>query len=338
MKKLLFRLVVAGNILLFFGCGPSNQFRQTYTSALSIGDLIEVDVDTKALTYSYKVIEGDWKDKTGAGTLKPLNAFKNHAFETDLKTIGIAIKDEVVIGAVGKNFYVGVPKLSGPIPLANVAGIYNFVAYSPTGFLNKSNDKSSYGTIWIKADKTWDLFVKKDASKSGEKADFSGILSDNGTGTLRLMDESGNKIANVMIRQEANNKHFAVVDLVAPGLKGIAFGAFQSKFDSADAQGDYDILTTNEMNKSIKGSLNQSKLSVTEDGKTMEFTVNYDAPWTGLIAGKFFPTGKTSGGYVDVFGIQSTRSKSVYGVLQYFDSAGEAAGDTINEAFIGFKE
>lgn len=340
MKKILFFLPLF--LVQLIGCNTNHadnrdKFSQTYISAVSRGDLMEVAVDTDKLTYKYQILDGDLKgtqDEKAEGTLTPQPEIAKGFYKTDKGITAIAIKDEVVIGAVGDEFYIGVPKNTQPVSLEKVSGHYNYVSFHPGGVGGNISDKTSFGTLLLNNDKTWVILHEKNLAKdTASHPTFKGVLKDMGNGALELL-MNGTKIAHLMIRYEKSGEHFAIVDLVHQSLKGIAFADRQMPVVKEGMDGSYNVILTEQL-APTKGTLKGSELSVQEGSTELTYTISYDAPWQGMISGKSALIKNDL--YFDFFAIASKRSKAVYGVLQLMNSSGPIKGDG-TQAFIALKE
>jgi|GEM_PF-4009250 len=299
-----------------------DKFTQTYISALSIGDLLEVEIDTASLTYKYKVLDGDWKGtpfETGSGTLIPTPDINHSSYVTDKGYTSVAIKDEVALGVVPGvdghlDFFVGVPQRKQVFSIKDIAGVYNYVSYSPRGIFNPELghkvpwDKISFGTLLLDERETWAVLHRGDLKTSNAKPTIKGSFIDLGNGVIELMGEDGNKFAHVMVRYEPAGDHFAVIDLVHNNFKGIAFGGRQLSIANTDVEGNSFALLT-DADKTFKCLTQGNRVTIVND--SINYDLTFNAPWPGMLQGQV-PT--QYGDYYQFFGIASKRSGSIYGV------------------------
>ncbi|HXW52851.1 MAG TPA: hypothetical protein VEL47_01970 [Myxococcota bacterium] len=342
MTKLVPRIIIL--LLPLFvlqGCNDNrDKFTETYISALSRGDLLEATVDTDKLTYSYKVLDGDYKGTAlgeGRGTLKPYPDVSRNAYQTkinDQVTTVVALQGEVIIGHIGNEFYVGVPERKQPINVADIAGLYNYVSYSPNGTLDEGLgfkipwEKTSFGILRLNDDNTWAVLHKGDLKTSSKKPTLEGSFTDMGNGAL-LLERNGGKFAHVMVRYDNSGDHFAVVDLVDPDFKGIAFANFQSPVSSDNIQGPYTALLTHET-KAPKCLAQDGYMSV--NGDATKYSMKFNTPWPGFVRADAPALG---GNRYEVFGIISRQSGSIYGIHLERQPHGAAANQ---QGFIALKD
>ena len=295
---------------------------QTFNAGLSIGDFLEAKIDTKNLSYSYEVKEGDFKglaEGKGSGTLKLLPQFGGYAYQTSQGTLAVVVKDEVIIGAVGTNFYVGVPTLGTAFKNSDVAGVYSYVNFAPKGIAGDPSDRAGYGTVQLKEDGSFDIAIKKNLGGSPpEAADISGTYKNLGNGVVEAFDSSNKKIANLLLKLVPSGRHFMVVDLIDAAVKGIGFAQKQGDVASLSLDGSYNAIVTG-FDKEVEGKVSGGKLQIIQEGIPVTIDVTYNDPWPGIVKGVAkAPIPLEPKGKLEFFGIYSESSNTLYSVIEYF--------------------
>lgn len=316
-------------LALSFGCKQEG-FTQKFNAGLSRGDLLEVDIDTNAMTYSFVVTEGDLKGKPegkGSGKLVREASLGQNAYLTDSNppAFVLAIENKVAVGVVGRDFYVGVPKKDEKIGLSEVAGIYNFVSYLPNGIPGQREKTTLEGTVEILADGKGKVVFQADIAHATQANSHAIKLVPQSEGIFSILsdDTKETKLANFLPRLDSQNNIFAVIDFADPKvLKGIGFAQKQRILEENSLNGSYLAYETGspEVTRGqVQGAnliLNNSLLK----NATATVTLNY--PWAGVVHGKL-------GNVFDFFGIYS--GSELYSILV-------KKGQSRPQAFIAIKE
>lgn len=296
----------------FFG----KRFKQAFHAGISVGGLAEVQVDTTALTYSYKVAEGKLAGKTHSGTLRSLERVGGDLYATEDGRGLLTIKDELVFGSMdkrfyAKHFYAGVPALQGSLASEDVEGVYNFLYFSPG---SASSAGVNYGSIQLAKDPisqatTFRLARRKQVTKATDSEVHTGTYKDLGTGIVELWD-GGEKIANVLLRQRKNGQTFAVIDF-SQGISEAGLGFAQKQQAApvvADLSGFYNVLSP--------GATGSGSFHIVGDVWTLytalTFKMTQNLPWNGLMTGKF----QSDEGEIFLSAIYSAESRTIYGLIE----------------------
>ncbi len=295
----------------FFG----KRFKQAFHAGVSLGDLAEVQVDTTALTYGYKVGEGKLAGKTHSGTLRSLPEFGGDLYATEDGGGLLTIKDELVFGGLDEHFYVGVPALQGALASHDVEGIYSFLYFSPD---RASSDGVDYGSVELTRDPistatTFRIARGKHVTQATASELHTGTYKDLGTGIVELWD-GGHKFANVLLRPRKNGQTFAVVDFSqgTPNA-GIGFAQKQQALPViADLTGSYNVLVPGEEHSGAGQIVGDSWTLYNKEGHSVTFKVTQNLPWNGLMTGKL----QIDGRELFLSAIYSEESRTIYGLIE----------------------
>lgn len=325
MKAIYFFVLVALPCL-FMACGQNDGFSQKFNAGLSRGDLLQVGIDTKALTYSYEVVEGDLKNAPegkASGKLIKKAGLGKGAFETDNGAFVIAIENKVIIGAMGPDFYVGIPQMNTDIKMATIAGDYNFVSYLPHGAMGNWRLTTLQGTLQISpTGKGKVVFNEKISAANAQNSLSINVVRKNSNHFVIESDDGTHReLANFLPRIDGKDI-FAVLDFADANIaKGIGFAQQQKIITTNSLNGSYVAYDTGspEFTKGIvsgtKLTLNNSRLN------NAHASLKLNDPWPGIVHG-------TLPGVFDFFGIYS--GAELYSIL--------LESGSLAQAFIAIKE
>jgi len=316
--RVLFLASFSASLIVSGSCGSNTSgFVQSYNAAANIGDLLNVTVDTGALTYSYQFLQGDLAGVKGAGTLTRNDSSAANIFSTSDGFPLVAIQNEVVIGQIGSDFYLGVPTSTSPVSVTDLVGVYNYVRFFPAGTSANPLDTSNFGTLKMNADGTWQVAEQSNLGVKGTPI-LNGTynLGSNGIVELFIVVNNGAvKLANLALRTNSSGQHFVVVDFTDTGIaKGIGFGQKQAGtyVASGDVDGNYTAIFGN--GSLDQGSVKGTQLNIQAVGNfpSISYTLTYNNPWPGLITGTSIIPGF---GKASFTGFYSQGSQSLYGVF-----------------------
>lgn len=309
---------LVGALILSFGfsCGNKNPkaksvpktFQQKFGAALSCGDLMEVKVNTKNLTYSYRIKEGEFvgqANETGSGKLlRDEKILGKHAFYTDTGALFVAIENEVVIGSVDGKFYVGVPERKEEVQLSQIVGNYNFVAYCPLRF-----PQTLQGTLQIFKDGTGRVIQNANFPHAIHPNTIPVTIVEHDHNVFKVLSYDGSiEYANFLPRvDQETGRVFGVIDFSNKyALKGIGFAQKQRYVSVHAIEGSYTAYDT--LSPEItKGVVKGHTLIINNSiNKNFKVNLSLNDPWTGVVHG-------SAPGAFDFFGIHS--GKALYSMI-----------------------
>jgi len=298
----IFAMLIAGTVL-FIACGGGSTapvIQESYKGALSEGDFLNVDLDTKASTLGVTVLEGKYKGKTFDFKTKHRPELGKYLYTAQIDGQDgpgfLAIPGRLFLTAIktedGKTQFVSaVPdtaEVSFETLSASGKNVYNFVTLPAAG-------GADYGTFQI-----LDTSVNKPSNEEGRDAQFlqkNNILTDTTNTKLdlfirkkgktfeALMKDSSNeftkKLANLIPRVEKDGKVFFVIDFAQKsGYEGIGFAITQTaSLETAPLlDGNYDFI--NGEGEPAKGTVSGGN---TFTGAHSSATFEINKPWSGMV-------------------------------------------------------
>ncbi len=296
-------LVVVSVVMYLAGCGGSSGGSSTtsgsgtaavgslggtvYNTAVSVGDLAQVEFNAQTKQYAYEVIAGFDAGSKDSGTLAKVDGYGNYLYQDGSGNPVVIFPDNIFIApSEGAGMLVGVPALTTTYSTTAIAGVYNYVELGGSSGTSFSNYQGSYGTFKVNADGTWSSWEEGDLTSNadlGGNAKQNGTWADQGNGVIYAKDGSGNKVANVMIHPDYKGTTDAVLIIdqcdAVNDWYGIMIGVKQTTLSSGQVDGTYNVLASDEAGI-ITVNVNGSTAS--NPGNSMN--LNYNSPWNGFIS------------------------------------------------------
>jgi len=248
-----------------------------WIGAISIGDLVEFDIDPLGGRFEYEVLEGLLVGQSAAGDLDPVPGASSHLFtvvddgDTD-KSYVAALPGRIFVLGEEDTLIAAVPRRSTAYPVAEITGLYNFLVLE-CGSVDCS---SGYGTLRIE-NGTWEVWEGKNAVGASTG---TGTWTDQGNGVIHVFEDRGSgpeRGGNVMFIPGPTGGRLLVMDLLDGG---ILIGVPQVKINSGDMDGTWEFLaTTDEDYVELSGS---KKTLYSPDEK---IPLAFNKPWTGFVSG-----------------------------------------------------
>jgi hypothetical protein len=248
------------------------------------GDCFNVQVNEAAGLYSYKKIVGPAPVGVGQGSMTLAPGFGAHAYyDDDDGTMFATVPGKVLAIGGDENAMVGVPVHSGAYVATDIAGMYNYLSWDYDTTWDELS--TSYGTILINDDGTWEVFDEIDGTANPASAIDSGTWEDEGDGLVTVTSATFGKYGTLAIYPSANGNlltmryqyrmggdtYVGSVVALEQNL-GIGLNDLDGNYVAIDWEG-----------------MTFADLAVSGTGTTLDLagydTLTFDSPWTGMISG-----------------------------------------------------
>ncbi|MFQ5788520.1 MAG: hypothetical protein ACE5H1_11140, partial [Thermodesulfobacteriota bacterium] len=189
----------------------------TFNGAASGGELLTYILDTKNLTYSYKIEESQlgFTNQSNNGTLQKTEIPNVYIPSSDSNARVVLLSDKFVVGGftVGGQLmtFAGVPKLNTSYTPADISGTYNFIEYAKW----EGKYQAWGGTFKVNTNGTWEYCEMNDidtVSTSSCKDHMTGTWTDKGGGLIDAQSQ-GLSIGTAMVLPGSSKGQILVIDL-----------------------------------------------------------------------------------------------------------------------------